>query len=831
MSSRQKSILLVFLLMAQSWLFIQVQPTTSAEGEGEGAGDPLRVRSAMTEFRWQPSSGGVLPSNVSLVGEWNWEVPVEMVMNTITGFWSVELELDEGIYCYKFIMEGTDYIFDASNPERIYCDGVENSLARVKNHTRSTFSLELDSATGLPARILLHSGSDGSSLSTGGPQLNSGFYPGITTFNQTTEAWDIDLSVLPEGKHTFHVSGVDDDGFAAEDLLIPFWLGPQQDFIWEDALIYMVLTDRFVNGNTSNDDNSSSTASTGAGWQGGDFAGITEKIDSGYFTNLGVNALWLTPFNSAAQGSEMAGDGVHEVSGYHGYWPTAPRSVDSRLGSEAELEAMVTSAHEHGIRVMMDFVVNHVHEDHPYYSQNPEWFNQGCLCGSTDCDWNEHRLDCLFRDYMPDLDWKNRDASEQMIADGMWWLERFDLDGARLDAVKHVDDLAVYNFASRIEQRFESGGVDYYLKGETAMGWVGHELADNLGEYATINSYMGEHGLDGQADFVLYHAVVDNVLASGNMDYQHLDYWTNRSQDQYVEGAVMNPFIGSHDTPRFISRAEDSGTQWNQWVEQDRPSNPPTEAYDKARQAIGWLLTTPGAPILYMGDESGQPGGADPDNRRMMDFNLSGQGLELLNFTSELAQLRLENVALRRGVYSTYHVSENLLVFEMTLGDDSNMVVLNRGNVEQWEIPYDEVIFGDATLFDDALAISANSVTVLRHSLTDVEPEPEPENNQTGNGTAGNGTGGGTGSENQTAGGNGSTDGTVNGTDGTGNTTGDSEPDSTSEGGSDPDSKGENYSSESSSFTAIRIILLLILGLMIIHFAINKMRGGGLGEG
>ena len=117
-----------------------------------------------------------------------------------------------------------------------------------------------------------------------------------------------------------------------------------------------------------------------------------------------------------------------------------------------------------------------------------------------------------------------------------------------------------------------------------------------------------------------------------------------------------------------------------------------------------------------MGDESGQPGGADPDNRRMMDFNLSSEGLELLNFTSELAQLRLDNVALRRGSYSTYHVSENLLVFEMTFGNDSNMVVLNRGHVDQLEIPYDEVIFGDATLFDDALAISANSVTVLRHS-------------------------------------------------------------------------------------------------------------------
>ena len=144
MRSRQKSILLVLLLVAQSWLVIQVQPTTSAEGEGDGAGNPLRVRSAMTEFRWQPTDGQSQPSNVSLVGEWNWSAPVVMVVNATAGIWLAEMNLAEGLYCYKFLLNGTDYIFDASNPERIYCDGMENSLARVKNHTRSTFSLELD---------------------------------------------------------------------------------------------------------------------------------------------------------------------------------------------------------------------------------------------------------------------------------------------------------------------------------------------------------------------------------------------------------------------------------------------------------------------------------------------------------------------------------------------------------------------------------------------------------------------------------------------------------------------------------------------------------------
>ena len=165
------------------------------------------------------------------------------------------------------------------------------------------------------------------------------------------------------------------------------------------------MTDRFVNGNQSND-GLATGAAQGADWQGGDFAGVTQMIQSGYFSNLGVNALWLTPFNTAANGTGKAADGVHDVSAFHGYWPTQAREVEPRLGTEEELHAMVEAAHEGGIRVMMDFVVNHVHEDHEYFQNNPEWFNSGCICGQENCDWTEHRLDCQFTSYMPDLDWK-----------------------------------------------------------------------------------------------------------------------------------------------------------------------------------------------------------------------------------------------------------------------------------------------------------------------------------------------------------------------------------------------------------------------------------------
>ena len=142
---------------------------------------------------------------------------------------------------------------------------------------------------------------------------------------------------------------------------------------------------------------------------------------------------------------------------------------------------------------------------------------------------------------------------------------------------------------------------------------------------------MGPDGLDGQADFVLYHAVVDNVFVSGNENYHHLDYWTNRSQDQYLDGSVMVPYVGSHDVPRLTSRA-DTGTNdaFNQWVEDGLPGQPgDVSAYNAAMQAYGWLLTTPGAPLLYYGDEYGEYGGADPDNRHMYRNEDSWSSMEL----------------------------------------------------------------------------------------------------------------------------------------------------------------------------------------------------------
>ena len=655
-------------------------------------------------------------TDVSVVGEWDWDTPVQMVDQN--GIWAGELELNEGLYCYKFIVDG-QYIFDPMNPERSYCGGIENSLVRVRDHVRPQFSAELTNQSLL---VTYHPGSSGSAFD-GTPSALTG-----SVWDAQLQTWTYDLSGLDDGKHTFKIEGFDVDGNPAYDLLIPFWTGQSADFEWQDALIYMVMTDRFVNGNTSNDEPLTGAAQ-GADWQGGDFAGVTQMIESGYFDDLGVGALWLSPFNTAAEGTGKAADGVHDVSSFHGYWPTEPRGIEPKLGTEDELHALVQTAHDHNVRVMMDFVVNHVHEQHTYYQDNPEWFNAGCICGTANCDWTEHRLDCQFTSYMPDVNWKIRNASEQFIDDALWWLETYDLDGLRIDAVKHVEDLATRNLVAQVNERFETVGTDYYLKGETAMGWAGHSLSDNQEQYGTINAYMGPDGLDGQADFVLYHAVVDNVFVSGNENYQHLDYWTNRSQDQYVDGSVMVPYVGSHDVSRLTSRA-DTGTNdaFNQWSEDGLPGQPgDVSAYNAAMQAYGWLLTTPGAPLLYYGDEYGEYGGADPDNRHMYRNNSSWSSMEnsLFENISELGKLRSTSLALQRGEYSTRLAMANLLVYNMTHDDHVMTIVLNRGaptSVNGFE-GNDIVRFGSTSIQNGILNVPAHSVTVIELNV-DSEPLP-----------------------------------------------------------------------------------------------------------
>jgi glycosidase len=508
-------------------------------------------------------------------------------------------------------------------------------------------------------------------------------------FDAASSTLAIDAPSLGDGKYTIFVDAKDRAGQAAKTLRLVFWVEADA-FDWHDTVIYMAMADRFQDGDTSNDPAPISGVDPRADYHGGDLAGITARINDGTFEQLGVRTLWISPFHQNPADAWPAADGVHQVSGYHGYWPIKPRTVDPRLGGEAALHALVTAAHAHGLRVLQDFVVNHVHKNHDYFAQHPEWFRTGCVCGTANCDWTTHRLDCMFAPYLPDVNWTLPDVNEQWDDDAVWWLDTFDLDGFRIDAVKHVEDVSIMNLTARIKGEFEATGLRVFTTGETAMGWTDCSLECNeaAGQYSTIARYIGPHGLMGQLDFPLYYAVPANVFWNDNKGMIHADYWTQASLWEYPADAIMTSYIGSQDTPRFITNATYRGQDaqhpasipGNQW---DNPAGPPTDAepYARERVAMAWMMTTPSAPVLYYGDEYGEWGGADPNNRAMWrgGGTLSTNESTNLAWVRALGQARRGAPALRRGRYQSVTATEDVLLFaRVSSATETALVAISR---------------------------------------------------------------------------------------------------------------------------------------------------------
>jgi len=156
---------------------------------------------------------------------------------------------------------------------------------------------------------------------------------------------------------------------------------PAAPFIWENASIYFLLTDRFSNGDPSNDINFDRTDQTAIlrGFEGGDMAGVIRKIEEGYFDDLGITALWLTPWFEQVHGSTDEGTGP--TYGYHGYWAKDWTAIEPNFGNPETLSLLVETAHAHGIRIVMDIVINHTGPVTPLDPAWPdEWVRKSPRC-------------------------------------------------------------------------------------------------------------------------------------------------------------------------------------------------------------------------------------------------------------------------------------------------------------------------------------------------------------------------------------------------------------------------------------------------------------------
>ncbi|MEL6945021.1 MAG: alpha-amylase family glycosyl hydrolase, partial [Bacteroidota bacterium] len=158
-----------------------------------------------------------------------------------------------------------------------------------------------------------------------------------------------------------------------------------QPFLWENAQIYFLLTDRFNNGDVNNDVNFERSKETAKlrGFMGGDIKGITAKLKEGYFNDLGVQAIWFTPVVEQVHG--IVDEGTGATYGYHGYWTKDWTALDPNFGTEEDLAEMIATAHENGIRILIDAVINHTG---PVTDKDPvfpaEWVRTEPACKYTD---------------------------------------------------------------------------------------------------------------------------------------------------------------------------------------------------------------------------------------------------------------------------------------------------------------------------------------------------------------------------------------------------------------------------------------------------------------
>jgi glycosidase len=453
-------------------------------------------------------------------------------------------------------------------------------------------------------------------------------------------------------------------------------------FDWRDAVIYFAFVDRFYNGNPGNDAVIGVEAE--ADWQGGDWAGVKLKIEEGYFTELGINTLWLTVPMDNTSDKGIGTDG-HFYSAYHGYWPTDLTKPEEHFGSLADLQALVDAAHAADIKVILDYAMNHVHVSSPAYKDNPGWFNPNdngnggdCVCGAG-CSWDGAEGEkCWFTEYLPDFNFDNAQAREFSIDNAMQWIADTGIDGFRLDAVKHIKIQWLLDLRARVKAEVEPmSGQHFYMVGETFTG-----------DKPTINKYIGCDKLDGQFDFPLRMQMAYNVLMrKGGMN--ELADFMDANDDYYNQGAaVMSTFIGNHDIPRAIHLAEDVPLWDNQWADgKDKAWNgkpaltASKSAFERLAVSFAILYTTKGAPLVYYGDEVGLPGAGDPDNRRFMQWDGYSENQSwLLQRIQDLGTIRAAHPALRRGTYKRLSAGGDTFAYEMSGEGETVSVAINRGD-------------------------------------------------------------------------------------------------------------------------------------------------------
>lgn len=342
-----------------------------------------------------------------------------------------------------------------------------------------------------------------------------------------------------------------------------------KDFDWDESVIYFMVTDRFFDGNESN--NTASGAQTygkdNAGlYHGGDFAGITQKLD--YLEDLGINTIWITPIVENIPGVTVTDTGKEDVpynAAYHGYWASDFTKLNPTLGTKEEFQTLIDQAHNRGIRIMVDIVVNHAGYDTKFGDM---------IRSEDDVVSGSDQKDSLSD--LPDFKTEDPAVSAQLVKWQTQWVKDFGIDYFRVDTVKHVEN----DTWAELKNALTEVDSDFKMIGEYAGGG-----------YASNGNTLGTGEMDSDLDFDFNDQATNFVKGNISSVESFLTSRNSGLNNTYMTGQ----FLGSHDEDGFKKKLLDGG------MAEDA-------ATAASMVAASLQITAKGQPVIYYGEEIGLTG-------------------------------------------------------------------------------------------------------------------------------------------------------------------------------------------------------------------------------
>ncbi|WP_420573950.1 alpha-amylase family glycosyl hydrolase [Kordia sp.] len=503
-----------------------------------------------------------------------------------------------------------------------------------------------------------------------------------------------------------------------------------QPFVWEAANVYFMLTDRFRDGNEANNLNYNRTKkpATLRGFMGGDMAGITQSIKEGYFDKLGVNAIWFSPV--LEQIHDSTDEGTGNTYAFHGYWTKDWTSFDANFGTEADFKELVETAHQHGIRILMDVVMNHTG---PVTEKDLVW-DDTWVRTEPGCSYQNYdtAVSCTLVKNLPDIltnsnenvdlptplveKWKaeGRYETEMKELDEFFkktglkrspknyiikWLtdyvREYGVDGYRVDTVKHVEESAWNTLNEQAQIAFTewkkanpTAVLDdnaFYMLGELYGYSIDHKRFYDFGD-KKVDYYA--NGFDNLINFQFKY--------DARQDYETIFSKYDSILHHDLKGKSVMNYISSHDDGDPFDKTR-------------------TKPYESATK----LLLTPGISQIYYGDETKRPliiedteGDATLRSYMNWEYLAHGDVISVLTHWQKLGQFRKAHPAIGAGRH--HMISQSPYVFSRTFNSDKVVVGLDlaKGNKE---ISVADIFKNDTTVTDH---YSGKTATVINGKVT-----------------------------------------------------------------------------------------------------------------